>query len=415
MTANCSVPNQNKFQITSACNVIGNIDSEPTYIPTSFLFAPFLRVLGGDTFDHWLNWQMLQQVERGDGILCFDPDGKYATDLLASIDKRHAKRVVWFDLDDEGRLIPLNPLHASERSGDAEFYEFRDFLFSQLKSITPEISHCLQLSLWAVFMNAESNRLAQTPCLPALIHFLRDSDYRWYVLAYQGVRPDWPSHEVFEQTAKLLETELSCIFEDNHWRGLLCTEVSPSLAELPDWRDRIILVTGSRDKFNSIGGQFWQFAFFKYLKTNLLAGSQSQPFHIYGLDEAAFDMRVLDNFIARSVQLNITMTYAANSNSDHMPSTRRWAAHIADFQPKPDAIPSGQPFGQNDFVLRTSWPGVNDGLGYDDIVVNVPKEDLPKNYFLVDICKRYSRFKYGRKIKFVLAEVEARIGRPVSV
>ena len=70
--------------------------------PQPLCIPPDLRLLGthiigltGTGKSTLVEWMALQDIQRGDGIAVFDPDGQLAERLLRLIPPRHADRVVY--------------------------------------------------------------------------------------------------------------------------------------------------------------------------------------------------------------------------------------------------------------------------------------------------------------------------------
>ena len=378
------------------------------HLPTEYRQTNHLRVQGnGHAFNMWIADQMRQDIMRGEGLLCYDPHGQFAHDLINIIAQSHVKRVLWINLDDTDRYIALNPADPCNARDDADFYEWCLLLFSLLPKICPEEAECVDLALRALHFGGEG--ADQRLTIINLLHFLQDEGYRRYVLSTFRFGADRAlrGQGSFESTFRLVAPIFRELLAGNHWRGTLGVSTrigtEKTLPEF-DLRDHVVVVTGRPPGIGDLPGELWRFGFFQHIKRWLMSSDTSRPFHFYGFDGTAFDHPCLDPLVAKAPEIGVSLTVCPNAYGQPEQLSRFQQYRRISF----DLTKTfGRSLGIPKSELADHFAFFDQGRTYG---LRLPILDIHRCSGFAAISQKYSHMKYGRLPKFLLSEIDLSLG-----
>jgi hypothetical protein len=379
------------------------------HLPTEYRQANHLCVQGGGhAFNMWIADQMRQDIMRGEGLLCYDPHGQFAHDVINIIAQSHVKRVLWIDLDDASRYITLNPADPCNARDDADFYEWCLFLFSLLPKMRSEEAECVDLALRALHFG-EGEDYDQRLTIMNLLHFLQDEGYRRYVLStYRfGAERALRGQGSFESTFRLVVPTFRELLASNQWRGTLgATTRIGAEKTLPDFniRDHIVVITGQPSGFGGLSGEIWRFGFFQHVKRWLMDSDADRPFQFYGFDGQAFDQPCLDPLMAKGPEFGVSVTVCPNAYGQPERLSRFQQYRRVSFD-LTEAF--GRSLGIAKSELTDHFAFFDQGRTYG---LRLPILDFHRCSGFATISQKYSRMKYGRLPKFLLSEIDLSLG-----
>lgn len=389
--------------------------------------------------------QAVQDIENGEGVCVIDPHGDLVDDIAACVPKERAKDIVVFDPGDKERPMGVNIL---ETSGPEQFdraaldaMEIFIKLFGN-EIFGPRIQHYFRNACLTLMEDQEEGAtLIDVPRL-----FIDDEFQKYKVAKVKNVvvRSFWDNE--MANTGEREKQEMIPYFTSKFgpfvtnttMRNIIGqTKSAFNVREIMD-QQKILLINLSKGKIGGINSQL--LGLILVAKINMAAMSRAdmdaadrKDFYLY-VDE--FQNFASDTFAsilseARKYRLNLIMAHqyiaqlsegagggaggnskikdAVFGNVGTMMNFKVGAEDAEYFEKEYSPLLSAQD------ILSIANYKAYVKLNINNTTSRVFSMDTlydpsKKNDKVLEIIKKYSRMKYGRKKEFVDAEIEARMG-----